>query len=163
MKKSLWLWALALALFLPAQAIRAEGGTSGPVDPAYAAEYEQAVSALLAHTPGAVVDYALRERDDGRWQWELFFSQGASMGVCKVLEDSNTIRKVELYDKAEGALTADQAVQKLMSEKGASAIVELDLDREGGGLYYEGECEVGGRRYEFEMADDGSIIEWERD
>ena len=150
--------AMVLVMALTAQAALAESAA----DPNAAAR-DKAVAAMKVSMPEAELNYALRERDDGRWQWELFFSQGASMGVCKVLEDSNTIRKVELYDKAEGALTADQAVQKLMSEKGASAIVELDLDREGGGLYYEGECEVGGRRYEFEMADDGSIIEWERD
>lgn len=150
--------AMVLVMALTAQAALAESAA----DPNAAAR-DKAVAAMKVSMPEAELNYALRERDDGRWQWELFFSQGASMGVCKVLEDSNTIRKVELYDKAEGALTADQAVQKLMSEKGASAIVELDLDREGGELYYEGECEVGGRRYEFEMADDGSIIEWERD
>ena len=150
--------AMVLMMALTAQAALAES----VADPNAAAR-EKAIAALKVSMPEAEVNYALRERDDGRWEWRLFFTQGASMGVCKVLEDSNAIRKVELYDKGEGALTADKAMEKLMSEKGASAIVELDLDREGGGLYYEGECEVGGRRYEFEMAADGSIVEWERD
>lgn len=149
---------MVLTMALAAQAALAESAA----DPNAAAR-EKAIAAMKVSMPEAQLHYALRERDDGRWKWELFFTQGTSMGVCKVNEDSNTIRKVELYDKPEGALTADQAMEKLMSEKGASAIIELDIDREGGGLYYEGECEVGGRRYEFEMEVGGSIIEWERD
>lgn len=163
MKKSLWLWALALALFLPAQVIRAEGGTSGPVDPAYAAEYEQAVSALLAHTPGAVVDYALRERDDGRYEWDLFFMLDGQLGECEVTGEDFKVRAVSLRDLPEKALLPSEAMALLAKEKGAVRIVDLELDRDGGRIAYEGEAELDNKRYEFEISASGDRIKWERD
>ena len=150
--------AMVLVMALTAQAALAESAA----DPNAAAR-DKAVAAMKVSMPEAVVDYAVRERDDGRYEWELFFEVNGQLGKCEVREDNGEIRKVSLYDKPEGALKASEAMELLAQKKGAISIIELDLDREGGGLYYEGECEVGGRRYEFEMADDGSIIEWERD
>lgn len=37
------------------------------------------------------------------------------------------------------------------------------LDRDDGRLVYEGEAELDGRFYDFEMTAEGKIIEWERD
>lgn len=129
----------------------------------FAQEKEKAIAALKVSMPEAVVDYAVRDRDDGRYEWELFFEVGGQLGKCEVREDSNEIRKVSLYDKPEGALKASEAMELLAQKKGAIEIIELDLDREGKGLCYEGEAELDGKRYEFEMSVFGEIIEWERD
>ena len=145
---------MVLALVLGAQAAMAEE---------YAVQKENALAAAKVSLPEANVDYAVRERDGKRIEWNLFFVQGDQLGVCKVLEETNEIRRVELFKKAEGALTASEAVAKLAEKKGALQIVELDLDWDDGRLAYEGEAELDGKRYEFEMSADGSIIEWERD
>ena len=129
----------------------------------FAKEKENALAALKVSMPAAVVDYAVRERDDGRYEWELFFEANGQLGVCEVREEDNQIRKVTLYEKPEGALKASEAMALLAQKKGNITIVELDLDREGKGVRYEGEAELDGKRYEFEMSVTGEIIEWERD
>ena len=153
MKKVLAL-AMTLILILGAQAVFAEE---------FQQERENALAAAKVSLPEAVVDYAVRERDDGRYEWDLFFTQGGQIGECEVIESTNEIRKVTLYEKPEGALTASEAMELLAEKKGALVVTDLELDRDGGGLRYEGEAELDGKRYEFEMLVTGEIIEWERD
>lgn len=129
----------------------------------FSVEKENALAALKVSLPEAVVDYAVRERDDGRYEWDLFFTLGSQIGECEVLESSNEIRKVTLYEKPEGALNAGEAMAQLARLKGDVIIRDLELDKERGGLRYEGEAELDGKYYEFEIAEDGEIIEWERD
>ena len=129
----------------------------------YTVEKENALAAAKVSLPEAVIDYAVRERDDGRYEWDLFFTQGSQIGKCEVLESTNEIRKVTLYDKPQGALSAGEAMVLLAEKKGALEIVDLELDRDNGSLRYEGEAELSGKRYEFEMKITGEIVEWERD
>ena len=154
MKKNLAMMMIALMLVL---------GIQGAFAEEFAAEKEAALAAVKVSMPEAVVDYAVRERDDGRYEWQLFFTQGSQLGKVEVLESSNEIRKVTLYEKAEGALTASEAMAQLAQKKGAVTIVDLDLDRDDGRLRYEGEAELDGKRYEFEMSVTGELLEWERD
>jgi len=83
--------------------------------------------------------------------------------MCKVLESSNEIRRVELFKKTGGVLNASEAMAKLAEKKGNVVVTELELDWDDGRLVYEGDAELDGKRYEFEMKADGGIIEWERD
>ena len=129
----------------------------------FTAQKENAIAALKVSLPEAVVDFAVRERDDGRDEWDLFFVLGNQMGEAEVLESTNEIRKVTLYEKPEGALTAGEAMARLSQIKGNVVIIDLELDRDDGNLFYEGEAELDGKRYEFEMTAAGEIIEWERD
>ena len=129
----------------------------------YTTEKNNALAAAKVSLPEAVVDYAVRDRDDGRYEWELFFTQGSQIGEVEVIESTNEIRRVTLYEKPEGALTASEAVALLAEKKGALTIIDLELDRDGGSLRYEGEAELDGKSYEFEMRITGEIIEWERD
>ena len=129
----------------------------------FSKEKENAMAALKVSMPAAVVDYAVRERDDGRYEWDLFFEANGQLGECEVREDNNQIRKVTLYEKPEGALKVSEAMALLAQKKGNVVIIDLELDREGKGLRYEGEAELDGKRYEFEMSASGEIIEWERD
>ena len=145
---------LALALLTMAGAAMAEE---------FATEKNNALAAFKVSMPDAVVDYTVRDRDDGRYEWDIFFTQGNQLGVCEVLESSNEIRKVKLYEKTEGALLASEAMARLAEKKGAITVTDLDLDRDDGRLVYEGEAELDGRFYDFEMTVSGQIIEWERD
>ena len=80
-----------------------------------------------------------------------------------MVESTNEIRKVTLFEKPEGGLTAGEAMALLAEKKGAVTIMDLSLDLDDGRLRYEGEAELDGKRYEFEMRVTGEIIEWERD
>jgi len=157
MKKNWTMILLALILVLSAVEVFAEGA-----DP-LAVQRENALAAAKVSLPEAEFDYTVRERDDGRYEWNLFFKQGESLGICKVLEEKNEVRRVEMFPMPQGALKASEAMARLAQEKGAIVIVDLDLDHDDGALRYEGAAELDGKRYEFEMLTDGKIIEWERD
>jgi len=152
--KKIFAMMLTLALLMMAGAAMAEE---------FAAEKQKALDAFKVSLPDAVLDYAVRERDDGRYEWNLFFTQGEQLGMCKVLESSNEIRRVELFKKTGGVLNASEAMAKLAEKKGNVVVTELELDWDDGRLVYEGDAELDGKRYEFEMKADGGIIEWERD
>lgn len=152
--KKMFAMMLTLALAMMASAAMAEE---------FAAEKQKALDAAKVSLPDAVVDYAVRERDDGRYEWNLFFIQGEQIGVCKVLESTNEIRRVELFKKEAGVLTASEAVAKLIEKKGAVTVTDLELGWDDDRLVYEGDAELDGKRYEFEMKATGEIIEWERD
>ena len=83
--------------------------------------------------------------------------------MCEVAEDTYKVRRVTLNDRPEGALTASEAIELLRQKKGEITVTSLDLDRDDGRLRYEGEAELDGKRYEFEMSVSGEIVEWERD
>jgi len=163
MKRKMIRKLFSLALVLMMAMIAVEASAESAAQDEFKTQRENAIAAMKVSLPDAQLNYAVRDRDDGQYRWNLFFTQGSSLGVCKVNERDNTIRKVELYDKTDKALTADQAVEKLVAEKGAMTITDLDLDWDDGALCYEGEAEQNGRRYEFEMTAAGRIIEWERD
>lgn len=152
--KKMFAMMLTLALAMMASAAMAEE---------FAAEKQKALDAAKVSLPDAVVDYAVRERDDGRYEWNLFFIQGEQIGVCKVLESTNEIRRVELFKKEAGVLTASEAVAKLIEKKGAVTVTDLELGWDDDRLVYEGDAQLDGKRYEFEMKATGEIIEWERD
>lgn len=129
----------------------------------FATERQNALAAVRVSLPEAAIDYAVRERDDGRAVWNVFFTQGTQLGVCKVLESTNEIRRVELFEKPEGAMNAAEAMAALAQSKGEMTVTELELDWEDGELIYEGEAELNGKRYEFEISVTGEMLEWERD
>lgn len=152
--KKIFAMMLALMLLMVAGAAMAEE---------FETEKNNALAAFKVSMPDATVDYTVRERDDGRYEWKLFFTQGDQIGVCEVREESNEIRKVELFVKEAGMLNAAEAMAKLSEKKGAITVTELELGWDDGRLQYEGDVELDGKRYDFEMKVTGEIIEWERD
>lgn len=125
---------------------------------------QTAEAAFKAAEPGATLNYTILDRDDGRFEWEIFFSEGGSLGVCEVDAKTGEIIRTKTYsDIADGALTADKAIEALGKAKGNVTVLELDFERDDGRLIYEGEAELDGRFYDFEMTVEGRIIEWERD
>lgn len=169
MKTRYWILTLMLiiSLALPLQASLADEPIAGlPASAAeteFASERQQAIAALQAQNPGAVVDYAVRERDDGRYEWDLFFTLNGQIGECEVREEDFKVLRTVLYDLPEGGLKASEAMDALARQKGDITIIDLELDREGGGIRYEGEASLNEKRYEFEIRVTGDIIEWERD
>ena len=165
MKKYIWIPALLLLFIIAMNSVHAQNAdTSTAYFPAeYAAEYEKAAATLYAHTPGAVIDYAVRERDDGRYEWDLFFTCNGQLGVAEVIEFDFSVRRVKLYDMSEETLSASQAVAMLAQQKGNVQIIDLELDWDDSRLQYEGEAMLNEKRYEFELSATGAIREWERD
>lgn len=158
MKKTLISILAMLVLFLAVDEVLSEAAEP------YAAERAAAIAAVQTAMPDAVIDYALRDRDDGRYEWNVFFKQSGVLGEAKVIEGGNEVRRVEMFNQSrEGSLTASEAMAKLSQEKGDMTVVDLELDWDDGRLSYEGEAEMNGKRYEFEITTEGVVIEWERD
>lgn len=149
-----------------------------------------AIDAALTFLRSGEAQYALLERDDGRYEWNVFVTAGEDVGIVGVQAETGEIRSFEAYyGLASQILTADEAVAALIDAQGDLTIVDFDLDfdddrrmhhhgnghgngnggdncpfGDGCGLRYDGKCRVGDRVYEFEMdAVTGDIYEWERD
>ena len=80
-----------------------------------------------------------------------------------------TVMAAMMLVNAAGAMAEEHVAEKekalaALKVSMPQAVVDYTVrDRDDGRLRYEGEAEIGGKRYEFEMSVDGSIIEWERD
>ena len=169
MKKNLSI-ILALTLMLTASFALADDGlgvltAAEPAVSVPAADPAQqlAIEAVLKEAPSAVINYVLYDTDNRRPEWDVFFTDGAYLGECEVDAETYEVRKFRSYEAKGEYLTADKAVEALNTAKGPLNVIELDLDRDDGALWYEGEAELDGRRYEFEMSAAGRIVEWERD
>ena len=164
MKKNLFIIATAALLLLASFALADDGlGVLPTATYAPDSGEARAVAVVLAERPAAVINYILQDFDDGRPEWNVFFTDGADLGEAEVNAETYELRKIKSYEKTADMLTADKAVAQLIAAKGALTITELELDRDDGTLWYEGDAELDGRRYEFEMRANGKIVEWERD
>lgn len=127
---------------------------------------ETAVLELAAQTlPDATVNLALLEKDDGRLEWNVFFTETDGLTVYTFDAYSGAVLDTEkFFAVPEGTLTADKAVEALKAAKGEVTLesLDLDLDDDTGKLDYDGEVKLDGQRYEFSLsAADGSMTEWE--
>ena len=158
---------LILALLLSASFALADDGlgvlTAAQPSAAPSAEETLAVEAVLKEIPSAVIHHVIYDTDDRRPEWDVFFTDGPYIGECEVDAETYEVRKLRSYECKADALTADKAIEALNAAKGPLTVTELDLDRDDGELWYEGEALLDGRRYEFEMTVSGRIVEWERD
>lgn len=123
------------------------------------------VNAVKAELPDVTIDYILEEWDDGRTEWEVVYrTANGGLGSCSVRSSDYAVREIRTYENPPaGALTVEEALDVLRGEKGTLTLVELDLDYDDGFLCYDGEVELDGKRYEFEITVEGRIIEWSRD
>lgn len=124
---------------------------------------DQAKAAVMAQLPQAVIDHAQLDYDDRRFEWDIFYTLDGMLGVCEVSAEDYKVIRTKEYPSPDNALVASKAIEALRQAKGNLTVLDLDLDRDNGKVVYEGEAELDGRFYEFEIAVDGQIIEWERD
>ena len=127
-----------------------------------------AIDAALTFLRSGEAQYALLERDDGRYEWNVFVTAGEDVGIVGVQAETGEIRSFEAYyGLASQILTADEAVAALIDAQGDLTVVDLDIDFDDDDdrtPRYDGKAEVDGRTYEFEMnAATGDVYEWERD
>lgn len=164
MKKLFWIVLVIGVLTFASLALADDGlgampaATSAPLTPE-----ALACEAVRKELPTAVIQYVLQDRDDGRLEWNLFFTNGNTIGEYEVDGETYAVRKSRIYDMPANALTADQAIAQLAKSKGDVTILELELERDDGKLFYEGSVELDGKRYDFEMTLEGRLVDWERD
>lgn len=144
----------------------APGARESKLDEAAANETAQGI------LPGCEVDYAYSCLDDGLNEWHAFCLLDGDMWRLTFTADNGDVIETEVIpgaaDEAAATpmLTASGAIDALKAAKGDIAITDLDFDfdDDAGIMYYEGECTLDGRKYEFKInAYDGSIAEWELD
>ena len=144
----------------------APGARESKLDEAAANETAQGI------LPGCEVDYAYSCLDDGLNEWHAFCLLDGDMWRLTFTADNGDVIETEVIPgaAAEAAatpmLSASGAIDALKAAKGNIAITDLDFDFDDdtGIMYYEGECTLDGKKYEFKInAYDGSIAEWELD
>ena len=168
MMKKMFVLLIALMMLISSAALADDGlgsllvpGSSVSDIPADSA----VVNAVKAELPDVTIDYILEERDDGRTEWEVIYRTPAGgLGSCTVKSSSYAIREIRSYDDIPaGSLGVEEALNVLREAKGGFTLVEIDLDYDDGHLCYDGEVELDGKYYEFEVTVEGRIIEWSRD
>ena len=142
------------------------GARESKLDEAAANETAQGI------LPGCEVDYAYSCLDDGLNEWHAFCLLDGDMWRLTFTADNGDVIETEVIpgaaDEAAATpmLSASGAIDALKAAKGNIAITDLDFDfdDDAGIMYYEGECTLDGKKYEFKInAYDGSIAEWELD
>lgn len=119
--------------------------------------------ATLQDEPGAYVAFTLLEKDDGQYRWKVFVRSGEDWLVYERNALDGAVMETERYFGA-AAVTPEEAVEAIRAQKGEIVLTELDMTLDKGRLVYEGQAELGGVRYEFEvLAADGSLLEWKKD
>ena len=161
--KKLWIAAMVMVMLLTSVSALADRVydeyMSLPED-----SLEQAKAAAQARVPQAEIDHLQLDYDDRRLEWNVFYKMDGVLGVCEVDAKTYEVIRAKEYSVASAdALTASQAIEALEKAKGSVSVTDLDLERDDGRLLYEGEAELDGRFYDFEMTVEGKIIEWERD
>lgn len=144
----------------------APGARESKLDEAAANETAQGI------LPGCEVDYAYSCLDDGLNEWHAFCLLDGDMWRLTFTADNGDVIETEVIpgaaDEAAATpmLSASGAIDALKAAKGDIAITDLDFDfdDDAGIMYYEGDCTLDGKKYEFKInAYDGSIAEWELD
>ncbi|MDY4138023.1 MAG: hypothetical protein SOY30_01555 [Eubacteriales bacterium] len=119
--------------------------------------------ATLQDEPGAYVAFTLLEKDDGLYRWKVFVRSGGDWLVYERNALDGAVMETERYFGA-AAVTPEEAVETIRAQKSDIVLTELNMTLDKGRLVYEGQAELGGVRYEFEvLAADGSLLEWKKD
>lgn len=144
----------------------APGARESKLDEAAANETAQGI------LPGCEVDYAYSCLDEGLNEWHAFCLLDGDMWRLTFTADNGDVIETEVIpgaaDEAAATpmLSASGAIDALKAAKGNIAITDLDFDfdDDAGIMYYEGECTLDGKKYEFKInAATGDVAEWELD
>ena len=144
----------------------APGARESKLDEAAANETAQGI------LPGCEVDYAYSCIDDGLNEWHAFCLLDGDMWRLTFTADNGDVIETEVIpgaaDEAAATpmLSASGAIDALKAAKGNIAITDLDFDfdDDAGIMYYEGDCTLDGKKYEFKInAATGDVAEWELD
>lgn len=130
----------------------------------------EAVARLMTYYPGATVEKTLLEKDDGRYEYQLFFSGSGFYGKASLHPETGVLLEREIYYEASaaaaenGLISAERAKGIALAKAGGGQVVFFELDRDDGRQVYEIEIITDQYEYEFEIdAKTGNILEWDRE
>lgn len=129
---------------------------------------QEAEKALLALWPDAQIHFTALEREDGGQVYQIRFSTEVLIGKAELNAEDGSLREMELNfttaPRAQGALSAGEAKELVLSMVQNGRIVEFETDRDDGRVQFEGELVADGVKYDFTVdAATGSLVEWERE
>ena len=148
--------------------------TSGTADIGEAKARSIALSHAGISESSASYIYAKKDRDDGRWVYDVEFWAGNKEYDYEILASDGTILSYD-YDAEYAWSGSSAAAGDVLSESEVKDIVtsragvsgtfrELKLDRDDGRTVYEGEMYSDGIQYEFEIdASTGTVLDWDVD
>lgn len=143
-----------------ARALEYESGVRSTADSVALTETE-AFDVILAQRPGAQLITAVEDREDGRWVWDILFSDGTELGFYEL--DAATGAVLD-YDIFYGNGTVINPVDVLSARVGNPSIVEISLGTDDGRLEIDGEASTDMGYVEFTIdADTGVIVELENE
>ena len=122
---------------------------------------EEAFAAVTAVYPEARLITAAEDRDDGRWEWDLLFTDGSVLGFYEIDASDGTVLDYELLYYSGSPI---DPVAIITANLPNAVVSELSLDTDDGRLYIEGEASAEKGVIEFTIdADTGTIVEMEYD
>lgn len=128
---------------------------------------EEAVASLQTLFPDATVVSQNPELDDRLNEIKLFFYTPSLFGTMSLNGETGDVLDYDVsigVCPSEDPLTQEAAQARLMTMKPGSAVTKLELDKEEGRVFWEGEATLDGKRYEFCIdAFTGELTEWERE
>ena len=143
--------------------------TSKPSSSTSAITKEQAKSLVLKKIPGATIVELSVDYDDGRkvYEGEAYLNRSEYEFEIDASNGNFIKWKEEKHENAGNAsslISAEKAKSIVLAKVPGATVVDLELDEDDGGYYYEGEARKGSMEYEFVInAVNGSIVEWEAD
>ena len=125
------------------------GGKSEKID---------AAAAVRNLFPGADIQYALTEKDDGRFFADVFFTENGSLLRAELNAETGALAELVLLPGGASLISAQEAVNAVLAEKPGLQITEMDVEWERGSVLFQGEGRADRAEYEFEVrADTGAV------
>lgn len=128
---------------------------------------EQTAAAVEAAYPGARIVWQDAEKDDGLHAIKVFIVTDGLYGTLDLNAATGDIleRDLSVGEYAEDGVTTEAAARaQVAAYRPGAEIVRIEMDKDDGQVYWEGEARLDGQRYEFTIsAATGELIEWERD
>lgn len=117
--------------------------------------------------PNAAIASQTSEIDDRLNEIRLFFYTDSLYGTMSLNAETGAVLEYDvsigLY-LSDGQLTQEAAEAQLLALKPGAAITKMELDKDDGRVFWEGDATLDGKRYEFSLdAFTGALVEWERD
>ncbi len=122
---------------------------------------EEAFAVITAIYPEAQLISAAEDRDDGKYEWNILFSDVSLLGFYELDAETGAILEYELFYSI-GEVIDPSAI--INANIPGAKIVEFTLDTDDGRLYVEGEAITENGKVEFSIdADSGTVVEVEHD
>lgn len=128
---------------------------------------EAALESVQRVFPDATIASQTSEIDDRLNEIKLFFYTDSLFGTMSLNAETGDILEYDVSIGSylsDGQLTLDAAEAQLLALKPGATVTKIELDKDNGRVFWEGDATLDGKRYEFKLdAFTGALVEWERD